>query len=75
MRRVVPELTDIQHIKLSSPDAAIYFGRPKTGKESEAGETTMECFAWRSSDRGRTWEQVPTRVRPPDGFSYVPVDT
>ena len=61
-------------INLSSPDAVIYFGRALTGKENKTGEHTFECFAWRSSDRGRTWEQVPTRVRPPSGMNYVHID-
>ena len=63
-----------EEIDLSSADAAIYFGRPKTGVENEDGEPTMECFAWRSGDRGRTWEQVPTRLRPPRGHNYMHAD-
>ena len=72
-RTVDPEVAR-ERIDLSSPDAAIYFGRPKIGRENEAGDPTMECYAWRSGDRGRTWEQVPTRVRPPAGYNYVHVD-
>ena len=53
-------------IDLSNPDTMIYFGRALTGRKNKEGQGTFECFAWRSGDRGHTWEQVPTRVSPPD---------
>ena len=61
-------------IDLSSPNAVIYFGRALTGRKNKEGEGTFECFAWRSGDRGHTWEQVPTRVSPPTGMNYVHID-
>ena len=61
-------------IDLSSPNAVIYFGRALTGRKNKEGQGTFECFAWRSGDRGQTWEQVPTRVRPPSGMNYVHID-
>ena len=50
----------------SHPDAAVYFARPMTGPEDERGLPTAECYAFRSADRGRTWESAPTRVSAPD---------
>ena len=38
------------------------------------GNQNHETHAFRSADRGRTWEEVPTRVSPPTGFSSVLVD-
>ncbi len=63
-----------EQIDLASPDAAIYFARPRTGSADAGGQPTPECFAFRSGDRGRTWETVPTRVPPPPGLNYVHVD-
>lgn len=60
-----------ERIDLNSPDAAVYFARPATGPEGADGQSALECFAFRSADRGRTWEEVPTRVRPPGGLSAV----
>ncbi len=54
-------------IDLTSPDAAVYFARPWTGPEDPDGNPVQECFVFRSADRGRTWETVPTRVRHPHG--------
>ncbi|MFH1569715.1 MAG: sialidase family protein [Gemmatimonadota bacterium] len=58
-------------IDLSHPDAAVYFARPATGPEDAEGRPTLECCAFRSADRGRTWEETPTRVRPPTGWTAV----
>jgi hypothetical protein len=49
-------------IDLSSPDAAIYFGRTWAG---EGDPPALLCFAIRSGDRGRSWEHVPTLINPP----------
>ncbi len=54
-----------EQIDLTSPDAAVYFTRAFTGPANPDGQPTMECFAFRSGDRGRTWEEVPTRVTNP----------
>ncbi len=61
-------------IDLSSSDALVYFARPATGPRGTEGDPTIECFAFRSADRGRTWERVPTRVSPPSRMNYVHVD-
>ncbi len=52
-------------IDLTSPDAAVYFTRTATGPPGPGGEPMLECFAFRSGDRGHTWEEVPTRVSNP----------
>ncbi len=56
-----------EQIDLAGPDAAVYFARPATGPAGIDGRPVLECFAFRSGDRGRTWEAVPTRVRGPEG--------
>ena len=60
-----------EQIDLTSPDAAVYFTRaatgPAYGAEHGASNRLLECFAFRSADRGHTWETVPTRVAPPTG--------
>ena len=61
-------------IALTVPDAMVSFARQITGPEDERGQPALECFAFRSGDRGRTWETVPTRVSPPPGYSYVAID-
>ncbi len=63
-----------EQIDLASPDAAIYFARSMIGRAGDDGKPTQECFAFRSGDRGRTWETVPTRVFPPPGLKHAHVD-
>ena len=60
-----------EQIDLTSPDAAVYFTRAATGPANADGQPTTECFAFRSGDRGRTWETVPTRVTNPNGGSAM----
>ena len=75
-----------EQIDLTSPDAAVYFTKAATGpprpawRAEEHGEPqpTSESFAFRSGYRGRTWEEVPTRVTHPfwgsvDKNGYPPV--
>ncbi|MAE29020.1 MAG: hypothetical protein CMJ87_08610 [Planctomycetes bacterium] len=62
-------------IDLTSPDALVYFGRHAISPASGDGEPTLECFAFRSGDRGHTWETVPTRVSPPPGFNFASIDS
>ncbi|MBM3934394.1 MAG: exo-alpha-sialidase [SAR202 cluster bacterium] len=52
-----------ERIDLAGPDSAVYFTRTATGPLGPDGGHELECFAFRSGDRGRTWEKVPTRVR------------
>ena len=61
-------------IDLNSPDASVYFARPATGPEGADSRPGLECYAFRSGDRGHTWERVPTRVSPPAGMNYVHID-
>ena len=63
-----------EEIDLSSPDSSVYFARPATGPERADGRPAVECYAFRSGDRGHTWETVPTRVNPPTGLGYVHID-
>jgi hypothetical protein len=63
-----------EEIDLTDPDAMVSFARLSTGPDDSQGRSTMECFGFRSADRGRTWETVPTRVSPPPGFNFVAID-
>ena len=56
-----------EQIDLTSPDAAVYFTRAATGPSEANWTRILECFAFRSGDRGRTWEMVPTRGNHPNG--------
>ena len=51
-------------IDLTAPETAVFFGRTNAG---EGYQPALLCYALRSPDRGRTWEEVPTRLccRPP----------
>jgi hypothetical protein len=46
------------------PESVFFFGRTYLPEERDS---VARCFALRSSDKGRTWEKVPTVVRHPDG--------
>ena len=63
-----------EKIDLSSPDAITFFKRSKTEGRDSRGNENVETFAFRSADRGHTWEKVPTRIPTPHGFSSVMVD-
>ena len=56
-------------IDLTSPDAAVYFACPATGSAGADGHAMLECFAFRSGDRGCTWETVPIRITNPSGHA------
>ena len=61
-------------IAITDPDAMVSFARQITGPKDDRGQPALECFAFRSADRGRNWETVPTPVSPPPGYSYVAID-
>ncbi len=63
-----------EEIDLSSPDSMVAFPRHATGPENPEGLPTLECFAVRSGDRGRTWETVGTRLTPPPDYNFVSID-
>ena len=58
-------------IDLAAPDSAIFFGRTYAG---EGAAPELLCYAARSADRGRSWEEVPTPVHPPAGHAMVHKD-
>lgn len=60
-----------EQISLGSPDMCIFFGRTWVGEPDEDGKPAATLFAIRSADRDRTWEKVPTVVRPTFGFVDV----
>jgi len=63
-----------EEIDLTSPDAMVSSPRMSSGPDDSEGRSTLECFSFRSGDRGRTWETVPTRVSPPPGYNFVATD-
>ena len=74
VQRADEEDVSRERIDLTGPDAMVSFARHATGQEDSEGRPALECFAFRSGDRGRTWETVPTRVSPPFGYNFVAVD-
>ena len=61
-------------IDITNPDSIVSFARQATGTEDTEGNPTLECFAFRSNNRGRTWETSPTKVVPPRGYNFVGID-
>lgn len=61
-------------IDLGQPHAAIYFGRTYAGPPTADGRPGLVCYALRSSDKGATWEPVPTLIPPPPGREAVHKD-
>ena len=57
----------------SGCDHLLQNARKPRGRDSRGNEN-VETFAFRSADRGHTWEKVPTRIPMPNGFSSVLVD-
>ncbi len=55
-------------IDLNAPDTVLYFGRTWAGEGTPPG---LLAFALRSTDRGHTWERVPTPFRPPSPKGQV----
>ncbi len=74
MRRADDPEVARETIDITGPDAMVSFARQVTGPEDDREQATFECLAFRSGDRGRTWETVPTRVAPPPGYSYIAID-
>ena len=73
-----------EEIDLTSPDSVVFFKRsPLVEGEDLAswsratpfgGRPIYAAYAFRSADRGRNWEEVPTRVQPPPPFKSLLVD-
>ena len=61
-------------IDITNPDSIVSFARQATGTDDTEGNPTLECFAFRSNNRGRTWETSPTKVVPPRGYNFVGID-
>ena len=55
-------------IDMSSDDSILIMGRAWCGDEHTAPDGTSHrdqvCYCFRSTDRGRSWEQVPSIIRP-----------
>ena len=64
-----------EEIDLTSPDSVVFFKRsPLAEGEDMRGGPIIENYAFRSADRGRNWEEVPTRVQPPPPFKSIIMD-
>jgi hypothetical protein len=60
-----------QELDMTRPGAAFFFGRSWCGEERPDGSHSVVCFALRSADKGQTWENVPTIIRPPAHLKSV----
>ena len=72
--RLFQDGVERQGMDMSQPGSAIYFCRSWSGETGADGTPSLVCFALRSSDKGGSWEDVPTVVSPPTGLSYVHKD-
>lgn len=64
-----------QAIDLSKPGAIVFFARTFLGP-IRFGAPQMVAFALRSSDKGKTWEKIPSLLLPPPGcYSASPDNT
>jgi hypothetical protein len=64
-----------QKIDLSRPESIVVFPRTFLGP-NQYGAPQMLSFAFRSPDKGRTWEKIPTLLLPPPGcYSASPDNT
>ena len=64
-----------EEIDLTSPDSVVFFKRsPLAEGDDPSGRPIYENYAFRSADRGRNWEEVPTRVQPPPPFKSLLAD-
>ena len=61
-----------EEIDLTSPDSVVFFKR-SPGEDIRGGPIS-ENYAFRSADRGRNWEEVPTRVQPAPPFKSIIMD-
>ena len=64
-----------EEIDLTSPDSVVFFKRsPLVEGDDPSARPIYGVYAFRSADRGRNWEEVPTRVQPPPPFKSLLVD-
>ena len=63
-----------EEIDLGSEDAITFFKRSGSEGVDSRGNMNHETHVFRSADRGHSWEEVPTRLAPPQGYSSVLVD-
>ena len=64
-----------EEIDLTSPDSLVFFKRsPLVEGDDPSGRPIYGVYAFRSADRGRNWEEVPTRVQPPPPFKSLLLD-
>ena len=64
-----------EEIDLTSPSSVVLLKHfPLAEGKDLRGGPIYENYAFRSADRGRNWEEVPTRVQPPPPFKSLIVD-
>lgn len=73
-RHLFPEEHTRQQIDMACPASVFFFGRSWCGEEQPDGSHRLICFALRSADKGRTWEDVPTVIPPPPHLEVVHKD-
>lgn len=69
-RFLFPEKAKRERMNMFSRDSLFYFGRTYLPER----QGVPVCFAVRSADKGKTWEQAPTIVEPPPGRFWVHKD-
>lgn len=62
------ETAERDDISLASPDTCTFFRVTYVGEADNRGMPAPVLFCLRSPDRGRTWERVPTVIRPAHGY-------
>jgi hypothetical protein len=67
-----------KEMDMSQKESIFYFGttpagrgEPDVARQPMPVAPPMVCFALRSSDKGRTWEDAPYVMRPPDLHDYI----
>ena len=66
--------TPREYIDLNNKNSTIFFARPVTGEKVSDRIDPLECFSFRSKDKGKNWETVPTRISPPYGMDLIHFD-
>ena len=73
-RFLFPDQAEREIMDMSRPESVFYFGRTWAGEPKEDGTPRLICYALRSADKGKTWENVPTIISPPSGRDYCHKD-
>jgi hypothetical protein len=73
-RFLFPEYPTREEMDMSRPESVFFFGRSWCGRERPDGTHRIVCFAFRSADKGKTWEKVPAIIPPPGSIDQIHKD-